>query len=338
MSATATPTPRQLRPARRRGPRPAAARKRKKWLWAAVGGELPAVSSRRSCCSPAPATHPVATQPSPAGPAVSLIPVGPTAGGHFAAPLQLQPGPVVSGRRDRVRAARDRRLRVRPRPRPERSRDPPRQLRRALDAGQQTPRTPAPAFTFADADALGNLPYGTNLRVARPSGRQLVLDQARHRLRARPRRPRPRRSSTASTSGTASAGATRDLEEPGVDRTRARQRHRPDPRPDPQPRTTQATGGSAAGCGRRRHRRPLQLTPGQTAQINPTTGAASAPADAPRRSSWRSPPPTRSTTSPTRRSRSTTTTNTSAGHGPPMTARARPATCCGRPVCGGSTP
>jgi hypothetical protein len=34
---------------------------------------------------------------------------------------------------------------------------------------------PGDAFTFADADALGNLPYGTNLRVKGPSGRELVL-------------------------------------------------------------------------------------------------------------------------------------------------------------------
>ena len=140
--------------------------------------------------------------------------------------------------------------------------------------------------------------------------------------KARPARPAG--SSTASTSGTASRGSS------GSQRARCRSSWRPPaapphPWPDPRLRTTRQTRSAVQLGWRAASYGPLQLTPGQTAQINSQTGAASAPADAPRRSSSRSPPPTRSTPSPTR----PTAGAASHAYGPlsrpglPMTARDR---------------
>src|SRR6202041_3285514 len=51
----------------------------------------------------------------------------------------------------------------------------------------------------------------------------------------------------------------------------------------PQPTEPQPSGAGGASCANAGViSGPLQLTAGQTAQINPTTGAASAPEDAPR--------------------------------------------------------
>ena len=208
---------------------------------------------------------------------------GPTAGGHFAAPLQLQQGQWY-----RVGATE-----YGPPGTGDYGSDPdpgqsdlathPDSFAELSTLDTNPANLSSSAFTFADADALGNLPYGTNLRVAGPTGRQLVLTKRDTGYGQGPSGQGPGPIIYRIDVWNGVSGQLGISKSPVSIQLAPSSGTAPTLGQTPQPGEPQQTGGSAAGCGDAGViDGPLQLTAGQTAQINPTTGAASAPEDAPR--------------------------------------------------------
>jgi hypothetical protein len=135
-------------------------------------------------------------------------------------------------------------------------------------------------FTFQDANALDELPYGTNVRVWR-GARSLVLAKEDTGYGQGPDGQGPGSTvyrmdvwyQAASRLGISKTPITAQLA-PGTG-TGAALGQLPTSAGGP------AASPASAGCSSATLG-PLPLTPGQTAQINPTTGIASAPASAPR--------------------------------------------------------
>ena len=131
---------------------------------------------------------------------------------------------------------------------------------------------PYPAFSFADANALGNLPYGTAIRVAN-GARQLVLVKRDIGYGQGPGQSIPYRidvyGSAADTLGVSKTHRRRShwLPHRAPPRPSTNSPHRPPP-------TASGTTTCPAATG------PLLLTPGDEAQIQ-SDGSAAAPADAP---------------------------------------------------------
>jgi hypothetical protein len=201
---------------------------------------------------------------------------GTPAAGHFAAPLQLQPGrwyrigateygPPGTGKQGSA-PGEEGNLAAHPDSFAELS---------TLDANPAN--VAGGALTFREADALNNLPYLTNLRVRGPSGKQLVLAKRDTGYGQGPGGQGPGEliyridvyNGAAPTLGVSKSPVSVELA--------------PTSGTAPTLNQTPDAGPSGGGCGWSGiDLGPLQLTPGQTAQINSQTGAASAPADAPR--------------------------------------------------------
>jgi hypothetical protein len=202
---------------------------------------------------------------------------GPASGGHFAAPLQMKPGtwyrfgateygPPATGTQGSAPGEQGN-LAAHPDSFAE------------LSTLETNPANASPStFTFADADALGALPYGTNLRVRGPSGQERVLTKRDTGYGQGPGGQGPGSliyridvyNAAASTLGVSKSPVAAELAPssgtaPTLDQT---------------PVSEPTGGGCSTSAGP--DLGPLQLTPGQTAQINPQTGEASAPASAPR--------------------------------------------------------
>jgi hypothetical protein len=277
VSATATPTRKPTRTRLRATPPP---RRNKTAIWFVLGGVVFLI-----VVAPVALFAGAGNPPCPSSLAGGQSPVGgiddaggSAPAGHFAAPLQMREGqwyrfgateygPPATGDYGSDPDPGQSDLATHPNSFAELS---------TLDSNPAN--SPADTFTFMDADALGNLPYGTNLRVRGPSGDELVLAKRDTGYGQGPEgqtggviyridvwngvagqlgvSKSPVAAELAPTSGTA----------PTLDQT---------PASGP-PGKTGACSSAGGELG------PLQLTPGQTAQINSQTGDASAPADAPR--------------------------------------------------------
>ena len=198
---------------------------------------------------------------------------GPAPGGMFAAPLQLTPGRWYRIGATEYGGPHD-----------------PSSTTTGSDHGISLPAhpdsfaelslldtNPYPNFTFNDANALGNLPYGTNLRVA-DHGHQLVLAKHDTGYGQGPGQSLPYRMDVW-WQAAAQLGVTKNP----VDVQLA-------PRSGAGGVLGQlpvSTGGPSAGppppgCAGTTTPGTLPITNGPTAQLNPATGVAAAPASAPR--------------------------------------------------------
>jgi hypothetical protein len=136
------------------------------------------------------------------------------------------------------------------------------------------------AFTFQDANALGELPYGSNVRVRAANGRSLVLAKEDTGYGQGPSGQGPGSTvyrmdvwyQAAAQLGISKTPITAQLApSSGAGATLGQL---------PVSNGGPAASPPSAGCGSG-PAGPLPLTPGQTAQINPNTGIASAPESAP---------------------------------------------------------
>jgi hypothetical protein len=234
------------------------------------------------------AANPPQCSTTPGGVAAITDTGGSPAGGHFAAPLTLQQGqwytigateygPPGTGDYGSDTDPGQSDLATHPDSFAELS---------TLDINPANPG--GPGFTFQDADALGNLPYGTNLRVRGPDGNQLVLAKRDTGYGQGPGGQGPGSliyridvwngvsgqlgisKSPVAVELAPSSGAGNTLAQTPAPQT-----------PAPAAPATLNTGAACTVTGGGQIPGTLQLTPGQVAQINLTTGNASAPAAAP---------------------------------------------------------
>jgi hypothetical protein len=138
------------------------------------------------------------------------------------------------------------------------------------------------AFTFQDANALGELPYGTNLRVRGENGHSLVLAKEDTGYGQGPAGQGPGSTvyrmdvwyQAAAQLGISKTPITAQLApDSGSGASLGQLENVSNGGPAASPPSADCGSGPAG---------PLPLTPGQTAQINPNTGVASAPESAPR--------------------------------------------------------
>lgn len=265
-----------LDPPRTRPPlQPARGRRGRRWRWLLIGGVgivfVPVVLLAGA------GNHPSACSPAGGAPAAGITSTGTAGAGQFTAPLTMQPGKryafgattyggpadptsgVIGSSGTYLPSAPDSFAEL-----------------SVLDSNPANGGT----FTFQDANALDELPYGTNVRVTNgASSLVLAKEDTGYGQGAGGQRP----GSTvyridvwyqaAAHLGISKTPITAQLA-PGTG-TGTALGQLPTSAGGPAASPTSA-GCSTATLG------PLPLTPGQTAQINPETGIASAPGDAPR--------------------------------------------------------